>query len=149
MLTGLRKTDLLQIKMSDIKDDGLHIKISKTGKSIIYNWTDDLRNAVEHAKKCRPVDISPHLFCNKRGASYINERGQYSGFNSIWRRFMTRALEETKLETKFTDHDIRAKVGSDAIDTARASKILADADADAKTTERSYRRKPVKLDPVQ
>lgn len=69
LLTGLRKTDLLQIEMSDIKDDGLHIKISKTDKHIIYNWTEDLKNAVEQAKKCRPVDISPHLFCNKRGGA--------------------------------------------------------------------------------
>lgn len=60
---------------------------------------------------------------------------------------MQRVMDETDLKEKFTDHDIRAKVGSDAIDTARASKILAH--ADAKTTERSYRRKPVKLDPVQ
>ncbi|MGH1376646.1 MAG: tyrosine-type recombinase/integrase [Alphaproteobacteria bacterium] len=147
LLTGLRKTDMLSIAMSDIKDDGLHITTSKTGKKIIFTWTDALKEAIENAKACRPVDISPHLFCTKRGEAYINERGQYSGFNSIWRRFMKRVLEETKVSEKFTEHDIRGKVGSDAKDTQRAQKILTH--TDVKTTLRSYRRGAEKVEPVK
>lgn len=147
LLTGLRKTDLLSITMSDIQEDGLHIRISKTGKAIIFEWSDELRKAISHAKECRPVDISPYLFCTKRGHAYINERGQYSGFNSIWKRFMKRVLDETRIKERFTDHDIRAKVGSDAGSLERAKELLAH--VDAKTTQRSYRRKPVTIAPTK
>lgn len=147
MLTGLRKTDLLSITMSDIQDDGLHIKTSKTGQALIFKWSDELKKAVEHAKECRPVHISPYLFCTKHGEAYINEMGQYSGFNSIWRRFMKRVLKETKVTNRFTDHDIRAKVASDAENLERAKEILAH--ADAKTTQRSYRRRPVIITPTK
>jgi integrase len=51
-----------------------------------------------------------------------------------------------KKKERFTDHDIRAKVGSDAGSLERAKELLAH--ADAKTTQRSYRRKPVTIAPT-
>src|SRR5574343_123011 len=60
LLTGLRRQDLLKIRMADIRDNGIYITTSKTGKPIIYGWTDSLREAIEESKRLRPIDISPY-----------------------------------------------------------------------------------------
>ena len=58
LLTGLRKGDMLRLKISDIKEDGIHITTRKTGKPVIYEWTDELQESIQMAKEARPVDIS-------------------------------------------------------------------------------------------
>lgn len=54
LLTGLRRGDLLRLTMSDLKDDGIHVTPGKTenttGKRLIYEWTDELREAITLAK---------------------------------------------------------------------------------------------------
>lgn len=75
---------------------------------------DERRDAVERAKRVRPA-LSPFLFCGRTGKGYIDEEtGECHGFDSIWSRFMDRVLKETKVAERFTAHDLRAKVGSDA-----------------------------------
>jgi len=107
LLTGLRRGDLLRIKMTDIREDGIHVTPHKTastsGKSVIYEWSESLRQAIEIVKSVRPVHISPWLFCNKFGESYLNEEtGEAHGWDSMWARFMTRVLSETKITARFT-----------------------------------------------
>lgn len=152
LLTGLRQGDLLRLKESAIKDDGIHITPSKTqtstGKSIIYEWTEELRETIAMARTARPVDISPFLFCNKYGQGYVDETtGKAEGWSSMWQRFMTRILAETKITERFTEHDLRAKVSSDAESLERASRLLAH--ADSRTTDRFYRRKPEIVKPLR
>ncbi|MBS1585845.1 MAG: tyrosine-type recombinase/integrase [Bacteroidetes bacterium] len=151
LLTGLDQSDLLRIEMSDLKEDGLHNlrhkTKKKTGKQTIYEWTDELRAAVNEAMAARPV-LSKFLFCNKRGQGYINEaRGTSSGWDSMWQRFMDRVLEETEIKKRFTSHDLRAKAASDAQNLEHARALLAH--ADSKITNRIYRRKPEKVRPVR
>lgn len=38
------------------------------------------------------------LFHTNKGQPYIKEDGTANGFDSIWRRFMNKALKETKLQ---------------------------------------------------
>jgi len=152
LLTGLRRGDLLRIKMSDIREDGIHVTPHKTastsGKSVIYEWSESLRQAIEIVKSVRPVHISPWLFCNKFGESYLNEEtGEAHGWDSMWARFMTRVLSETKITVRFTEHDLRAKVGSDAESLERAKALLTH--VDARTTQAIYRRKPERVRPAK
>lgn len=148
LLTGLRRGDLLRLKVADCKSDGIHVTTSKTGKAVIYEWTDELRETVEHVKAVRPIDLSPFLFCNKRGQGYINENnGTVSGWDSMWQRFMKRVLEETKVIERFTEHDLRAKCASDAETLEHAQKLLTH--ADSKITNAVYRRKPEKVKPLR
>lgn len=148
LLTGLRKGDLLRLRISDCGEDGVAIVTHKTGKSILYKWTDELRAAIDSAKSARPVDISPHLFCTKRGQGYINEEtGAASGWDSMWQRFMDRVLAETKVTERFTEHDLRAKVGSDAESLERARQLLSH--SDSRTTNRIYRRKAEIVKPLR
>jgi integrase len=93
------------------------------------------------ALAARPIDIAPLLFCTRRGEGYFDEQsGQAAGWDSIWQRFMTRLLTETKITHRFTEHDLRAKCASDAETLERARQLLGH--ADAQITERVYRRKP-------
>jgi len=147
LITGLRRSDLLRLRVENFREDGLHINTGKTGKSIIYAWSDELRNAVHAAKSARPVDISPHLFCNRRGQCYIKDNGTASGWDSMWQRFMKRVLKETKVTERFTEHDLRAKCASDAETLEHARQLLAH--ADSKITNKVYRRKPEIVRPLR
>lgn len=147
LLLGLRLSDILRIKETDIQDNGIHAHNSKTGKSVIYTWTPTLRKAVEKARKARPLDICQWLFCNKFGECYVAEDGMHSGWDSMWQRFMTRILKETEIKDRFTEHDLRAKVASDAETLEHAQKLLAH--ADSKTTNKIYRRKAELVTPAR
>lgn len=150
LLTGLRQRDLLLLTMSDIRDDGIHVTPSKTenttGKKVIFEWSDELRTAIEEAKAIRPA-ISPYLFCNKFGACYVDiDKGTAGDWNNIWQKFMARVLAETEVTERFTEHDLRAKVASDAPTIERAKQLMTH--ADSKLTERVYRRKPERIKPA-
>jgi integrase len=151
LLTGLRQRDLLLLTMSQLMDDGIHVTPSKTarstGKKLIYEWTTELKDAVEQAKSVRPA-ISPYLFCNRFGACYVDiEKGTAGDWNNIWQKFMARVLKDTEVKERFTEHDLRAKVGSDAETLERAKQLLAH--SDQKLTERIYRRRPEKIKPAR
>ena len=146
LLTGLSRGDLLRLEPArQFKDDGIHVQRHKTamstGKRTIYEWTPERRAAVEDAKAARPVDISPWLFCNAKGKCYVNEAtGEAKVWDKMWQNFMRRVMTETKVTERFTEHDLRAKVGSDAESLEHARKLLAH--VDSRMTERAYRRRP-------
>lgn len=150
LLTGLRRSDLLRLTMADLQHDGIHVTPSKTenttGKRLVYDWTQELRTAVDEAKSVRPV-LSPFLFCNRRGECYVKEDGTANGWDSLWQRFMDRLLTETKITQRFTEHDLRAKCASDAATLEHAQQLLAH--ADGSTTKRVYRRKTEHIKPLR
>lgn len=150
LLTGLRQTDLLRLRVIDARTDGIHVQASKTesttGAKQIFAWVDKegrdtgRRAAWDGALAARPLDIAHFVFCNDEGDGYLDEEtGRSNGFSSIWQRFMRRVLKETKLEKKFSERHLRSKVGSDAESLERARKILGH--ADVRTTKQFYRLK--------
>lgn len=74
------------------------------------------------------------------------EKGTAKRFNDMWQNFMNRVLKDTRVTERFTEHDLRAKVGSDAESLERARQLLAH--ADSRMTERVYRRKPERIKPA-
>lgn len=151
LLTGMAQGDLLRLRTDEhLKDDGIHNTRHKTagttGKRTIYRWDDPLRAAVEMALQARPKNDTPFLFCTRTGEGYIDEDvGRASGWKSMWQRFMERVIAETKVKRPFTEHDLRAKVASDAISLDHARSLLAH--ADTRTTDRIYRRKAEVVNP--
>jgi integrase len=148
LLTGLRRGDLLLVAMSDLQDDGIHVTPGKTegstGKRVIYEWTEQLRECVVMVKSVRPVSIGPRLFCNRAGKCHFNKAsGRAGGSDTMWRNFMIRVLEETTLKEHFTEHDLRARCASDAETLKHAEALLAH--ADGKVTRRIYWRKPERM----
>ena len=153
LLTGMRQQDLLRLKITDLTEEGIEYTPRKTEKSsgigLTIQWSQELRAAVEEAKKERPVDISPYLFCNRRGQSHWNEKTcKCSGWKSIWRRYMQRAMQETIIKEHFTEHDLRAKCGSDAESLERAKELLAHSEK-SQITASVYRRKRKKVKPLR
>jgi integrase len=152
LLIGLRRGDLLRLRMSDITDAGIRVTprktVGTTGITRTYEWTSELKAAVDMAIAARPLDIAPWLFCTGKGACYFDEdTGRPDGWNSIWQRFMSRLLKDTKIAERFTEHDLRAKCASDAESLGRAQQLLGH--ADSKITERVYRRKPELVRPLR
>jgi len=152
MLIGIRRGDMLRMRTSDISDAGITVRPHKTANSTrlvrTFEWTPALRAAVDMALAARPLDIAPWLFCTKRGEGYFDEQtGQASGWDSMWQRFMARLREETRITDRFTEHDLRGKVGSDAESLERARQLLGH--ADTKITERVYRCKPEIVRPLR
>ncbi|MFD1121874.1 tyrosine-type recombinase/integrase [Methylophilus flavus] len=152
LLTGMSQGDLLRLQIPIHKqDDGIHIMRHKTAKKAgirtIYAWTPALKSAWEQAVSARPC-LSSFLFCNAKGKGYVNEeKGTQAGFKSMWQRYMARLLKETDLKEPFTEHDLRAKVGSDAKSLEHAMMLLSH--ADPRTTQKTYRRKAVLVNPLQ
>ena len=147
LLTGLARSDLLRLRLGEhVREDGIRVERHKTAaKRAIYEYSQvpERMEAVNAALAVRPAP-SPFLFCNGRGEGYFNaETGQCHGWDSMWQRFMDRVLAETKLKERFTEHDLRAKVGSDAESLERARVLLQH--ADVRTTERLNRRKPERV----
>ncbi len=152
MLIGIRRGDMLRLRMSDITEAGITVRPHKTAHSTglarTFEWTPPLRAAVDLALVARPIDIAPWLFCTRRGKGYFDEEtGQATGWDSMWQRFMSRLLAETKITQRFTEHDLRGMVGSDAESLERARQLLGR--ADSKITERVYRRKPELIRPLR
>jgi integrase len=143
---GLRKSDMLSLTMSDMKEDGIYVTPRKTenstAKKIVFEWTTELRAAVAAVIAVRPV-LSPYLFCNRDGESYLDANNNTRGFNSIWQRFIKRVLSETKVTEQFNEHDLRAKVGSDETSAQKAQEILGH--GDVRMTMRTYRRKAIRV----
>ena len=152
LLTGMSRGDLLRLEMAHhFKEDGIHVQRHKTakstGKTTVYEWTDELRRAVRIALDVRPA-ASSFLFCNSDGCGYFDEAtGEAKGWDSLWQGFMTRVLKETKVTVRFTEHDLRAKVASDADTLDRARALMAH--IDARLTQRIYRRKPERVRPLK
>src|SRR5690606_25928711 len=113
----------------------------------IITWTPALRDAVTAVLNARPAQ-SEYLICSRRGESYYDiEKSSASGWQSIWQRFIKRCLKETELKERFAEHDLRAKTASDMELVDDARKLLAH--ADAKITEKTYRRKATKVNPLR
>lgn len=152
LLTGMRRGDLLRLTLFDLKDDGIHVTphktLNSTGKRLIIGWSEEVREAIAIAKAARPMKLSPYIFCNRLGNCYFDEiTGRAGGWDSMWRGFPARLLEETKVEEKFTEHDLRAKCASDASSLEHARSLLAH--ADSRLTDRVYRRKPELVTPLR
>ena len=78
MLIGIRRGDMLRLRMSDITDVGITVRPHKTANSTglarTFEWTPALRAAVDMALVARPIDIAPWLFCTKHGEGYSTRR---------------------------------------------------------------------------
>lgn len=148
-VTGLRQQDLLTLRNENITETELISVNLKTGKKLrfplyINNEPTTVMNAVEivrtyYASQKKQVD-SPWLFHTRKGGAYYDiEKRRAPGFKNIWKRSMDKAIANTELTERFTEHDLRGKVGSDLDSDVEAQEQLAH--SDTSTTRKHYRRK--------
>lgn len=145
--TKLRRGEILTIKISDITEDGILAHDHKNDKDYIIEWTDSLRAIVSRIKAYNANNriSSLYLFSTKTGQPYSG-----TGFASIWRRAMDKALEKGLVTERFTFHDIRAM---SITYTAEKHGLQAASEsaghADTKITKRVYIRGAQKRKPTE
>lgn len=149
LMTGLRRVDILGLKISDLKDDGIHVMPSKTahttGRRLIIEWVPELRDLVEEIKRIPPRGLG-YLFKTRSGEGYLDSNRKANGFDSMWGRFMDKVLATTAVTERFQERDLRAKVASESDTLEEASARLGHASTEI--TQRVYRRKPVRVLPL-
>lgn len=138
-ITGQRQRDVLDIRLSDICEEGIYFTSSKTKKRFLMEFSDELRDAVSQAKNIKRRVGSIFLFGTRNGGAYTSD-----GFRSIWQRRMRKFAADGN--ERFTEHDIRAKTASDT-DAAHANEIMRH--NSLAFTERVYRRKLATVRPLK
>ena len=66
-LTGQRVMDVMQIKLTDLLDEGIAFKQQKTGARLVVRWTLELKTTVADALALRTIAKAPTLIHNRRG----------------------------------------------------------------------------------
>lgn len=153
LMTGLRRSDILRLRLPELRDDGIHVQPHKTkdstGMRLIIEWdaAGELRDLIEEILRLPPRRVGDvALFVTREGRPYIKDNGSANAFDSLWQRFMDRVMAETKVKDRFQERDLRAKVASDSDTLQEASQRLGH--ADSSITQRVYRRKPVRVQPL-
>ena len=153
-MTGLTRIDILQLKLSDLKEDGIHFQrqktYKKTAKRYIIEWGNgELKSLIEEIKSFPPHRIGDaHLFITRQCKPYYNpETMKCNAFDSMWQRFMDRVMETTKVTDRFHEHDLRAKVASDSETLEEASARMTHSSTEI--TKEVYRRKPEIIPPLE
>jgi hypothetical protein len=167
---GIDKSMMLTIQMSGLKPNGIEIekrrkiKSNPKARKKFYPYEDadgnetGLKPLVDAVlawrKKYLKSTISPWLFCTTKrrlkvpaGVCFVKDDGRTSGFDTMWQKAMARALAQTKLEEKFTEHDLCAKSASDVETDEEAARLRGH--LDVATTVKTYRRKSVTVLPVR
>ncbi len=104
-LTGLRISDLLKLKVTDIEGDSLYVIQQKTKSKQKYVMTPELSAAINTARSLhRSVKNLSLIFCTRDGKPY-----SYSTINRMWWDAKNAAGVK---DARF--HDIRAKAATDA-----------------------------------
>jgi hypothetical protein len=141
---GRRKGELLRVMRSDMTEEGIVFTNNKRDSDrFIVEWTSPLRKLVTEIIDIHPTRIGDcHLFFGKGFVPYIKEDGTTSGFDTMWQRYMRKAIKNETITERFTEHDLRAKaVEDETLDVA--SRLLRH--TSTQVTAKHYRRKPEKL----
>jgi len=138
VVTGQRRGDLLSLTRSQLTDEGIVFRQSKTGTGVLIEWSDDLRSIVERAKALAPQIPGEHLIRKSNGRAYSAR-----GFSTIWQRLMAKHVKAGG--QRFSFHDLRS-VSAEGAGTAEEARDRL-GHASVETTKRHYLRGPVKAKP--
>ena len=137
-LTSQRRQDILALRMSEIREDGIHVTQLKSGGkvTVVIEWTEALRTAVAEARAIERPVASMYLICNRLGQRYTD-----SGFKAMWNRLQL-AWQEAG-GTRFHYHDLRARSVGKLKADGRQAKDITGHTTEA-TAERIYDRRTAK-----
>ncbi|MCY1296564.1 Tyrosine recombinase XerC [compost metagenome] len=132
-LTAQRISDVLNIKLADISDDGIAFKQQKTDKRLIVAMTADIRDVVERAKALPRPARGLTLFTTRRTCKPVI-------YETVKQQFK-KACERAGVKDA-TLHDLRAKSITDAKRQGHDPQKLA-GHTDARMTERYIRLREI------
>lgn len=123
-ITGGRKAQILALPRANVTTEGLWLDPAKNGTRNLYEWTPELREAVDRALALPGLPSATYLITNRRGQAYSP-----NGFESLFQR--------AKKAAGITDvryHDLRAKAATDYAERGHDAVALL-AHRDPKTSE--------------
>ncbi|NNM59130.1 MAG: tyrosine-type recombinase/integrase [Legionellales bacterium] len=71
-------------------------------------WNETLSALIDKAKKIALNLGSDLLFPNQSGKEYTSD-----GFRAVWRKIVSKGIDEKKIKERFRFHDIRRKTATD------------------------------------
>lgn len=100
-LTSARREDFMRLLWSDMREDGISMRIQKTKQNVVIKWTQELRTLIEAAKALRGRSqvTSLHVFAERDGS-----RTRGDTLLDRWKRAGAAAGVQN-----ITLHDIRRK----------------------------------------
>lgn len=101
-LSALRKQDLINLKLSAVRDDGIHVPIQKTQKTIghlILERSPEMNQILDELKGLRRRVVGLHVFSTRHGKPY--------DYSTVMRNYK-KAAEAAGVKD-VTLHDIRRK----------------------------------------
>jgi integrase len=105
-LTGLRQADLLALRISDLRKDGIHLVESKTGRARIIEWSPELRKLIDRARE-RARTLSERL-------EHPEPTHVFTGrYGAPWGGWAVQS-QMRRLNVDWHFHDLRAKAATDA-----------------------------------
>lgn len=97
--TGLRASDVLELKWEQLREDSLDITEKKTKKKTHIKLNDELKKIISK------VDAG------KSGYAFISQKGSRFAIQSINRRLQTIFTKELKSKKKISSHSLRKTFG--------------------------------------
>ena len=83
LMTGLRRSDILRLRLPELRDDGIHVQPHKTkdstGMRLIIEWdaAGELRDLIEEILRLPPRRVGDvALFVTREGRPYIKDLGK-------------------------------------------------------------------------
>lgn len=141
-MIGQRCSDVLHLKLSQIKDGFITLRASKTGKEGTHPITDDLGAVIKELRALRVNKkgveyLSEYLILTRRGKPYTK-----SGFDSNWAREMGKFKKEGF--EPFSAKQMRSRYADD-VQTAGGDAARNLQHSNRQVTERHYLTKPDQL----
>ena len=137
VLIGQRRADLLKLKLSDMRDDGVYVDQGKTGAKLLIARSPNVDALIERSKAMSPQIPREYLIRKENGRHYTA-----SGFSANWQRLIGKHVAAGGV--RFTFQDLRSvSVNDTGIEEARDRL----GHASAETTKRHYLRGVTKAKP--
>lgn len=137
VLIGQRRADLLRLKLSDVRDDGIYVDQGKTRAKLLIARSPDVDALIERSKAMSPQIPREYMIRRGNGRPYTT-----SGFSANWQRLMRKHVAAGG--QRFTFHDLRSvSVNETPLEEARDRL----GHASSETTKRHYTRGVTKVKP--
>jgi integrase len=98
-LTALRKQDLIDLRLSAVRDDGIHVPIRKTKAHLVIERSAELDSILDELKQLRRRVVGLHVFSTRHGKPY--------DYSTVMRNYKKAAAAAGVPDV--TLHDIRRK----------------------------------------
>lgn len=134
-LTGQRIGDVLTIKRTDLRPDGIYIEQEKTGARLLVAWSPQLRAATERAKALQGPVAALYLVKGTAG-----QEGKPLAYKVVWTDWKAACKAAGVADANI--HDLRAMAGTEAEAQGKDPTALL-GHADRKMTQRYLRDKTV------